>query len=71
MALAPASRVELATARGVICLASRDEAAVALHDAESGSNSGPSEPSVHVDSMAASLVGAVLVMVLAAASGAA
>ena len=54
-----------------MCLDSRDEAAFVLHDAASVSTSGPSEPSVHVDSMAASLVGAALVMVLVAASGAA
>ena len=35
-----------------MCLDSRDEAAFALHDAASVSISGPSEPSVHVVSMA-------------------
>ena len=61
----------LVVLRTTVFLVSRDEAAFALYDAESGSNSGPSEPSVHVDSMAASLDGVVPGMVLAAACGAA
>ena len=60
-----------ATARAELKTRCQTEVVVALHDAKSGSTSGPSEPSVYVDRMAASLVGAALVMVLVAANEAA
>ena len=60
-----------ATARVTCYFFSPGSHAFELHDAESASDSGPSEPSIHVDSMAASLVGGALGKVLVAASGAA
>ena len=60
-----------ATARVTCYFFSPGAHAFELHDAESASDSGPSEPSIHVDSMAASLVGGALGKVLVAASGAA
>ena len=47
-----------------------DSKAVVLGEAKSASSSGPSEASVHVDSMAVRLLGVALGMVLLAASAA-